>query len=233
MQNSITTLFIDLDGTVYNRNNGMLAEMSHRIALFMEKIMHLSPAAIPALIDRYYHTYGSTLRGIQQEHDVDARQYLEFVHDLELDHYLQPDRALYQSLASIPLPKWIFTNSSRSHAERVLAALGIADLFDGILDVWTMEYIPKPHPWVYHHALEMAGDPDPWNCAFIDDSACNLPPANRIGFSTIWVGEGHNTTAASLSIPRLHQLPQALELLEQDLLLPPVFYPAPLLEPAL
>lgn len=233
MQKSITTLFIDLDGTVYNRKNGIMDEMSRRIALYMEKIMHLAPPDIPALIDRYYGTYGSTLRGIQQEHDIDAQDYLEFIHDLDIHQYLQPDRALRDSLASIPLSKWIFTNASRSHAERVLSALGIADLFDGILDVWTMEYIPKPHPWVYHHALEMAGDPDPRNCAFIDDSARNLPPANRIGFSTIWVGEGHNTSNAALSIPRLHQLPQALELLEQDLVLPPVFYPAPILEAAL
>jgi len=233
MQRSITTLFIDLDGTVYDKKNGVMDEMSRRIALYMEKVMYLSPSDIPALINRYYGTYGSTLRGIQQEHDIDAQDYLEFVHDIDLHEYIQPDLALRDSLASIHLPKWIFTNSSRSHAERVLSALGIADLFEGIMDVWTMEYIPKPHPWVYHHALEMAGDPDPWNCAFIDDSARNLLPANRIGFSTIWMGEEHNTSGAHLSIPCLHELPMALDMLEQDLVLPHIFYPAPMLQPVL
>ena len=207
-------------------------EMSARIALYMEKVMHLDPIAIPALIDRYYNTYGSTLCGIQQEHEIDVQDYLDFVHDLDIDHYLQSDDSLYNTLSSISCSKWIFTNSPRSHAERVLNRLGIADLFDGILDVWTMEYIPKPHPWVYHHALEMVGDPDPLNCVFIDDTARNLAPANRIGSSTIWVGKGQNKTAA-FSISNLNKLPQTLELLEQDLVLSPAFYPASILEPAM
>jgi len=229
----ISTLFIDLDGTVYDKDNGIMDEMSRRIALFMEKVMHLDPAAIPALINRYYGTYGSTLRGILEEHKIDAKYYLDFIHDLDINRYLQPDPVLRETLASIPASKWIFTNSSRSHTRRVLNALGIADLFDGILDVWTMEYIPKPHPWVYHHALEMAGDLNPANCVFIDDTPRNLPPANRIGFSTIWVGEGSNTSSAAFSIPRLHELPQVLELLEQDLILSPNFYSNPVLEPVM
>lgn len=208
-------------------------EMSRRIALFMEQVMHLNPAAIPALIDRYYSTYGSTLYGILQEHEIDAQYYLDFIHDLDIAQYLQPDPVLRETLASIPLSKWIFTNSSRKHAERVLNTLGIADLFDGILDVWTMEYIPKPHPWVYHHALEMVGDPDPGNCVLIDDSSRNLSPANRIGLSTIWVGKGYNTSSAAFSISRLHELPRVLELLEQDLVLSPDFYSIPILEPAM
>ena len=228
----ISTLFIDLDGTVYDKNNGIMDEMSHRIALFMEEVMHLDPTAIPALINRYYGTYGSTLHGILEEHEIDVKYYLDFIHDLDINRYLQPDPVLRETLASIPASKWIFTNSSRSHTGRVLNALGITDLFDGILDVWTMEYIPKPHPWVYHHALEMAGDLNPSNCVFIDDTQRNLPPANSIGLSTVWVGEGYNTSSTSYSISRLHELPQVLELLEQDLVLSPDFYPTPILEPA-
>lgn len=233
MEKTITTLFIDLDGTVYDRCNGMMDEMTKRIAMYMEKALHISPSKIPVLVDRYYHTYGSSLRGIQQEYDVDPQDYLAFIHDLDLDAFIQPDPLLRDRLASIPLTKWIFTNADRRHAKRVLCKLGIEDLFVGILDVWTMEYIPKPHPWVYHHALEMAGDPNPYECIFIDDSARNLAPARQIGFSTIWIGQGEVPTGAHLALTRLHELPQALEMLEQELVLPPVFYPAPVLEAAL
>jgi len=223
MKKEITTLFIDLDGTVYDRKNGMMEEMTERIASYIQQVLHVAPERIPGLIDRYYQTYGSSLRGIQNEFSVDPEDYLAFVHDIDLDHYLQPDIALRDHLAAIPIPKWILTNANRSHAERVLCKLGITDLFEGILDVWSMEYIPKPHPWVYQHALEMVGDPDPWQCVLIDDSVRNLKPAQQIGFSTIWVGDGEVPASAHLSIQRLHELPTALDLITNDLILPEIF----------
>ena len=225
MQKTITTLFIDLDGTVYDRENGMMEEMTERIASYMQQVLHVAPERIPGLIERYYQTYGSTLRGIQQEFIVDPEDYLVFVHDINLERYLQSDATLHNTLASIPIPKWILTNADRNHAERVLCKLGITDLFEGVLDVRLMEYIPKPHPWVYHHALEMVGDPDPWQCVLIDDSARNLKPAQQIGFSTIWVGDGEVPASAHLSIPCLHELPMALDLITNNLTLPDIFLP--------
>ncbi|MHB8806881.1 MAG: pyrimidine 5'-nucleotidase [Anaerolineaceae bacterium] len=233
MKKEITTLFIDLDGTVYDRKNGMMEEMTERIANYMQQVLHVAPERIQGLIDRYYETYGSSLRGIQNEFNIDLEDYLEFVHDIDLDRYLQPDATLRDHLVAIPISKWIFTNASRTHAERVLRKLGIADLFEGILDVWSMEFIPKPHPWVYHHALEMAGDPEPSQCVLIDDSARNLKPAQQIGFSTIWVGDGEVPVSAHLSIQRLHELPTALDLITNDLILPEIFFPISNLQPVL
>lgn len=208
-----------------------MEEMTERIASYMQQVLHVSPERIPGLIDRYYQTYGSSLRGIQQEFNIDPEDYLAFVHDIDLNRYLQPDAELRECLSAIPISKWIFTNASRTHAERVLGKLGIADLFERILDIWSMEYIPKPHPWVYHHALEMAGDPEPWQCVMIDDSARNLKPAQQIGFSTIWVGDGEVPASAHLSVSRLHELPMALDLITNDLVLPEIFIPISDLQP--
>ncbi len=231
MQKTITTLFIDLDGTVYDRKNGMMEEITKRIASYMQQVLHVAPEKIQGLIDRYYQTYGSTLRGIQEEFIIDPKEYLNYIHELNLDLYLKPDETLHDILAGINVSKWIFTNASRTHAERVLTKLGIADQFEGILDVWSMEYIPKPHPWVYQHALEMVGDVDPWKCMMIDDSARNLKPAQQIGISTIWIGKGEIPIDANLAIPSLHDLPVALELITNDLILPEIFIPFPSLQP--
>lgn len=48
-------------------------------------------------------------------------------------HPLQPDPALRALLDSIPLPKHIFTNADRRHAERCLSLLGIRDCFDSVI----------------------------------------------------------------------------------------------------
>ncbi len=233
MQNTNNIIFIDLDGTVYDHNNGMMEAMTERIALYIEKVLHVPQAEVPSLMDHYYQTYGSSLRGLQHDFTFDPREYLAYVHDLDLDAYLQPDPLLRKSLLSIPTPKWIFTNSDRNHARRVLDKLEISDCFEGVLDVWTMEYVSKPHPWVYHHALEMAGDPDPRQCVFIDDSARNLKPAAHIGFSTIWIGEGTLPLDAHLSMPCLHHLPAALELIKKDLRFSDIFTALPLLQPSM
>ena len=40
-------------------------------------------------------------------------------------HILQPDPALRALLLSLPLPKVVFTNADRVHAERCMSILGI------------------------------------------------------------------------------------------------------------
>jgi len=223
MQNLITTLFIDLDGTLYDRNNGMMQEMSQRIARYMETTMHLPSAEIPGLINRYYSTYGSTLYGIQQEHDIDTQEYLAYIHDLDLDNYLSPSPSLQALLTALPQRKWIFTNSDHNHATRVLTKLGILDQFEGILDVWSMEYIPKPHPWVYQHALEMAGDPDAEECMFIDDSLRNLPPAKQAGMATVLISNDMNTSFEHFTISKIKELPTVLAMVENERILQQIF----------
>jgi hypothetical protein len=37
-------------------------------------------------------------------------------------------------LLRVSLPRWVFTASVESHAKRCLAALGIDDVFEGIID---------------------------------------------------------------------------------------------------
>ena len=51
-------------------------------------------------------------------------------HRLPYRQLLGRDEALREILASIQLPKFIFTNADRKHAAICLELLGIADLFE-------------------------------------------------------------------------------------------------------
>lgn len=67
-------------------------------------------------------------------HRIDYDDWHAAVHgSLDYDSYLHPDPALRAMLASIPLPKWLFTNADRAHAHRCLGRLGLQGLFDGII----------------------------------------------------------------------------------------------------
>jgi len=211
------TIFFDLDATLYPAENGFWAEIGRRIEIYLHEHMGIAPEKTTALKKAYYAQYGTTLRGLQHHHQIDPQDYLKFVHDIPAGIYLQPDAHLREMLQSLPQRKWIFTNSDHAHAIRVLAALDLADCFDGIISLESLNYECKPHPMVYDTALALAGESDPRSVVYLDDSMRNLAPAKEMGFFTIHVGPATPPDngvplgfVPGLTIARPHDLVQAM-----------------------
>ncbi len=202
-----TTLFFDLDDTLYASTTGLWDAIRDRMTRYMSERLGLPEAQIPALRRQYYETYGTTLRGLQAHHHVDADDYLAYVHDLPLHDYLRPAPELRRILLSLPQRRWIFTNADAAHARRVLAEIGLSDCFQGVIDIRAIGFSCKPERSAYLKALELAGEADPCACVFFDDSPRNLAPARELGFFTILVGSGEPDPAACRSVGSLHQLP--------------------------
>lgn len=204
---NIEIIFLDLDGTVYDQHNGLMDALNQRISQFGRDVVKLPQK----VLDGYYKTYGSTLRGLQLHYQVDVYDYLSFVHDVDLSNYLKPDPALRLTLQSLPQQKWIFTNSWLPHAERVLTYMGIADLFTGILDTQVMDYQAKPNPRVYLRAMQLSGNQNPQSCLFVEDTLANLWPARELGWSTVWIGNhSQQPPYVDRIIRSLHQLPEVV-----------------------
>ena len=205
-----TTLFIDLDGTLYPNSTGLWDAIRVRMTQYMLERLNLPKENVSNLRRQYFERYGTTLRGLQIHHGVDANDYLAFVHNLPLEKYLKAEPRLRVALESLPQQKWIFTNADSDHARRVLAILELADCFSGIVDVRALEFQCKPEIQAYRMALDLAGEPDPQRCILIDDSPSNLAPAQEIGFTTVLVGEDQNCPAADHRISYLVELPQVV-----------------------
>jgi len=205
-----TTLFFDLDDTLYSSENGLWLAIRERMGRYLVERMGFPEEEVPSLRRRYFETYGTTLRGLQIHHQVDSDEYLAYVHDLPLNQFIQPAPALRELILSLPQPRWIFTNADNAHAGRVLSILGLTDCFNGVIDVRRLGFACKPEPQAYHLAMELAGESDPTRCVMFDDSARNLAPAHAIGFTTVLVRAGvQSDPAASLCISNLLELPQA------------------------
>jgi len=205
-----TTLLVDLDGTVYDERTGLWEQIGMRMNAYIQQMLQLSLEDTIKLRRRYYESYGTTLRGLQIHHDVDADAYLAYVHDIPLANYLQPDPALRALLDSLPQKKYIFTNADRAHAIRTMDVLDIRDCFDGIIDVCALKYHCKPEPEAYQIALSLCGNQDPTRSIVIDDSEQNLSAAHECGFTTVWVGRNSLHTTAHLQIESLIDLPRVL-----------------------
>jgi putative hydrolase of the HAD superfamily len=215
---SFTTLYFDLDDTLYPNENGLWAAIRHRMGQFMSERLGLPPEQVPELRRYYFQTYGTTLRGLQKHYQVDADEYLAYVHDLPLEKYILPDPGLKMMLEGLPQRRYIFTNADADHAQRVLNILEVGECFDGIIDVRAIGFACKPEQEAYLRALALSGNPDPHECVMLDDSAVNLEPARDLGFTTVRVSlDGADCSSAMYVIPSLHQLHSVLpELWLQD-----------------
>lgn len=203
-----TVLYFDLDDTLYANTNGLWDAIGRRMNEYLRDRMGFPAEEISEIRQTYFETYGTTLRGLQINHSVDADDYLAFVHDLPIEEYIPPDPGLRALLISLPQPKWIFTNADSNHAERVLGILGVQDCFEGIIDVRALGFLCKPEKDAYQRAISLVNGNDPEQCVLFDDSARNLEPARKLGFTTVLVGTDQNHPAANYAVNSLKELRQ-------------------------
>jgi putative hydrolase of the HAD superfamily len=208
MQMNWSTLFFDLDDTLYPNSNGLWEAIRGRMTDYLRDPLGFPPDEIPEIRQTYFETFGTTLRGLQINHSVDADDYLAYVHDLPLEEYISPNPKLHDLLVSLPQRKWIFTNADSNHAKRVLSILGFENCFDGIIDVHALGFLCKPEPRAYQRALALTDETDPDNCVLIDDSLRNLKPAHSAGFTTVLVGTNETQPGADYSVKKLDDLSQ-------------------------
>jgi pyrimidine 5'-nucleotidase len=199
-------LFFDLDDTLYPAKSGLWDAIRDRMNTYMQKYIDLPISEIIQLRQNYLEKYGTTLRGLQAHYDIDADDYLAFVHDLPLEQYIYPDPDLGKILLSLPQHRWIFTNSDINHAHRVLKILGITDCFQGIIDIRAIDFACKPDKIAYQRALSIASNEDPVYSVIFDDSVRNLIPAREMGFYTVLVGNNKHDTSVDCVVPSLHEL---------------------------
>jgi putative hydrolase of the HAD superfamily len=186
----IRTLLFDLDETLYPPRAGIMGQIRDQILKYIRTRLQLPTEEADALRQRYLQTYGTTMRGLQINHQIDPDDYLHYVHDISLQEHLQENGELDLVLASLPQEKVVFTNASREHAERVLDHLGVRRHFSRIVDIRDMEYESKPQPAAYQRICDLLGV-RPEECLIVEDNVRNLQPAKALGMTTVLVRDGH------------------------------------------
>jgi putative hydrolase of the HAD superfamily len=182
----IKHILFDLDDTLYATSLGMMHEISARMNEYMITRVGIAPDDVTRARKDYWERYGTTLRGLYIERQIDPQDFLRFVHDVRIENYLRADARLDAMLTELPQSKAVFTNAPGDYARRVLRALGVAKHFGEIYDINFIEYQSKPTAFAYDKviaALPVRADV----CAMIDDTARNLLPAKQRGMRTIWL----------------------------------------------
>ncbi len=207
--------FFDLDGTLYPPSEGLWPAVGARIEEFLQRFLGLDPDAARSRRQHYVQQYGTTLRGLMEEYpDIDPFAYLEFVAQVPVENFISPDPQLRALLRSLPGPKWIFTNADTPYAKRVLRALEVADMFDGIIDIVQLDFVGKPWPQAYDHALRLARAPRS-QALLVDDVRANVAGAQAAGWQAVWVTPRATRPQPGM-IPHIYALPRGLPLSAQE-----------------
>ncbi len=181
----IEAWIFDLDNTLYPRSADLFRQVDTRIRAYVGRLLNVNEAEAERIQRNYYREHGTTLRGLMLSHDVDPDEFLEFVHDI--DHSaVQPDPALGAAILRLPGKKYIFTNGSRVHAEKVAERLGFPRHFEDIFDIVAADLVPKPERATYDRFVKRFGM-RPERAAMFEDRTRNLVGPKAVGMTTVLV----------------------------------------------
>jgi putative hydrolase of the HAD superfamily len=203
-------ILFDLDETIYPKESGLMDVIDGRILLFMTQKVGIPADDAPTKKRIYYQQYGTTLRGLIEEHHIDPLEYLHFVYDINPRDFFGPSPPLNYMLQNMPLSKVIFTNADAAHSERVLGALQVRAHFEMIIDIQAINFKSKPDPLAYKRALEILNVSGA-SCIMVDDKPRNLIPARDLGMTTILVGDDCNSIAIDYTVPTVFHVENILK----------------------
>jgi len=183
--NSVKFWLFDLDNTLYSGQTKVFEQVDRKMSMYISKKLNVDIAAAKEIQKNYFYEYNTTLNGMIKNHKIDPNEFLDFVHDINVD-FLKKDIELGQELKKLNGKKIIFTNGSRNHAINITQRIGIDQYFDDIFDIVDSKFIPKPSVEPYKKLIEKHKI-DPNLCVFVEDIARNLKPAYEMGMKTIWI----------------------------------------------
>jgi len=186
---AVETWVFDLDNTLYPHHLNLWQQVDARIRDYIVDFLNVTHDEALRVQKDYYRRYGTTMRGLMEEHGLDPDKFLEVVH--EIDHSpLTPDPVLGAAIASLPGRKLILTNGTRRHADAVMRRLAIHEQFEDVFDIVAAELEPKPLAQTYDRFLARHGV-DPARAAMFEDLARNLQVPHALGMTTVLVVPEH------------------------------------------
>ncbi|MFG1480844.1 pyrimidine 5'-nucleotidase [Xanthobacter sp. V4C-4] len=182
---SVDTWVFDLDNTLYSADHDLWPQIDARMKAYISDLLGIAPDDAFRLQKDYYRRYGTSLRGLMIEHQMDPEAFLAHVHDIDLSG-LAPTPRLGRAIDALPGRKIVYTNGSEGHARNVLEKLGIDDRFSAVHDIVAAQFQPKPTEAAYRLFLDAHGVA-PERAAMFEDLARNLEVPHRLGMATVLV----------------------------------------------
>jgi putative hydrolase of the HAD superfamily len=185
-------LLLDLDGVCYGKHNNyslekVFGQVSKRMTKFISEKLNINMEKAKELQTNYFYKYNTSLNGLMIHHDIQAEEFLKYVHTIDLS-FMKEDKIMRNELEKLDMEKFIFTNGSAEHAKNILTHLGVYDLFgrDKVFDIKDGGYVPKPEAQTFDLMVKKFGI-NPKKTIYIEDIAKNLSIGYERGCTTVWL----------------------------------------------
>ena len=185
-------LLLDLDGVCYGKHNNyslekVFGQVSKRMTKFISEKLNIDLEKAKELQTNYFYKYNTSLNGLMIHHDIQAEEFLKYVHTIDLS-FMKEDKVMRNELEKLDMEKFIYTNGSAEHAKNILTHLGVYDLFgrDKIFDIKDGGYVPKPEAQTFDLMVKKFGI-NPKKTIYIEDIAKNLSIGYERGCTTVWL----------------------------------------------
>ena len=175
----------DLDNTLYSAKTKVFDQVEKKMTEYVSNKLNTNMDEARKIQKNYFYEYNTTLNGLIKNHKIDAKEFLEFVHNIDIS-FLKRDLKLSEELKKLDGKKIIFTNGPKKHALNITQKIGIDHHFDDIFDIVDSNFVPKPMSEPYKKLVEKHKI-DPNLCVFVEDIARNLKPAYEMGMKTVWI----------------------------------------------
>jgi putative hydrolase of the HAD superfamily len=210
----------DLDDTLHDASSTSLPGLHVSFGDYIQQHLGLTKEQSDALRRTYWQRYGATLLGLVKHHGVDAAHFLHHTHLLPgLEPTLRGHAHDFATLRKLRGRKFILTNAPRVYAERVLGALGIRHLFDGLISIEDMHMFgqlrPKPDARMLRRLLARLRA-QPGRCVLVEDTLVHQKAARRVGMRTVWM-QRWSRAAASSTAPRWSRQPAYVDMAVRSL----------------
>ena len=175
----IDTWIFDLDNTLYPASCKLFDQIAVRMTDYIVAKLGVTSTEAAKMRHGYFKKYGTTLRGLMLEHDLEPDEFLIYVHEIDYGA-VKHHPALGEALTHLPGRKLVFTAGTRAHAKNVLNNLGCAGAFEEVFDISDCHFIPKPDARPYEIFLKRHSVA-PERAAFFEDLAENLLVPRAMG----------------------------------------------------
>ena len=106
---NIDSWVFDLDNTLYSPEEEIFSQIDKKMTEFIISKFNVDEEEAFNIQKKYFLEYGTTLSGLMKRKNIDPDEFLEFVHDINLE-ILKPNNKCTSIIEKIPCEKFVFTN---------------------------------------------------------------------------------------------------------------------------
>jgi putative hydrolase of the HAD superfamily len=191
MKRSPRVWLFDLDNTLHDASSAVFRHIDGSMTDYIARELDVPHEQADFLRRDYWRRYGATLLGLIHHHGIRPAHFLEHTHGLPgLEERLFAHAHDKAALKRLRGRKYVLTNAPLAYTRRVLGALGLEAVFDGLIPIEGMRMFgrwrPKPDTRMLRHVAARLKVP-PHRCTLVEDTLGHQKAARSLGMRTVWM----------------------------------------------